>query len=335
MIHAYAADKPKGELKPFQFEPGPLAAEEVEIAVEYCGVCHSDLSMLDNDWGNAQFPLVPGHEVVGKIAARGEQVKDLQIGQRVGLGWYSHSCGICQQCMSGDHNLCPTVESTIVGRFGGFADRIRAHREWTLPLPEKLDPTTSGPLFCGGVTVFNPLVQLNVHPTDHVGVVGIGGLGHLALQFLHAWGCEVTAFTTSDDKQLEAEKLGANHVVNTRKAGALEALGARFDAILVAANADLDWPAYANTLRPRGRLHFVGVPPSPISVPAFPLIGGQRSITATPLGSPATTAKMLDFSARHGVAPIVEMFPMSKVNEAMKRLRSGKTRYRIVLEANK
>lgn len=335
MIRAYASHEPKGEFKPFQFEPGPLAAEELEIGVEYCGVCHSDLSMLDNEWGISQYPLVPGHEVVGTITACGEQVKDLQVGQRVGLGWYSHSCGICQQCMSGDHNLCPTVESTIVGRFGGFADRIRAHREWALPLPEKLDPATSGPLFCGGITVFNPLVQLNVHPTDHVGVVGIGGLGHLALQFLHAWGCEVTAFTTSDDKQREAEKLGANHVVNTRKAGALEALGARFDVILVAANADLDWPAYVNTLRPRGRLHFVGVPPSPISVPAFPLIGGQRSITATPLGSPATTAKMLDFSARHGVAPIVEMFPMSKVNEAMERLRSGKTRYRIVLEANK
>ncbi len=291
--------------------------------------------MLNNDWSNAQFPLVPGHEVVGKIVARGEQVKDLQVGQLVGLGWYSDSCGICQQCMSGDHNLCPTVESTIVGRFGGFADRVRAHREWAIPLPEKLDPATSGPLFCGGITVFNPLVQVNVHPTDHVGVIGIGGLGHLALQFLHAWGCEVTAFTTGDDKQPEAEKLGANHVVNTRKAGVLDALGGRFDAILVTANADLDWPAYVNTLRPRGRLHFVGVPPSPIGVPAFPLIGEQRSITATTVGSPATTAKMLDFSARHGVAPIVEMFPLSKVNEAMERLRSGKARYRIVLEANK
>src|SRR5262249_21528646 len=154
----------------------------------------------------SKYPLVPGHEVIGTIAAAGSHVKTLKVGQRVGLGWYSHSDLCCQQCMSGDLNLCPSAEATIVGLHGGFADKVRAHTEGGLPLPGNLDPKTSGPMFCGGITVFNPIVQNGIEPTDHVAVIGIGGLGHIALQFLNAWGCEVTAFTTSDDKKAEAQK---------------------------------------------------------------------------------------------------------------------------------
>lgn len=332
MIKAYAAQKPGGELQPFEYDPGPLGRNEVEINVESCGICHSDLSMLDNEWQLTQYPFVPGHEVVGTIAALGDAVTKLQVGQRVGLGWYAQSCMTCEWCMSGDHNLCLTAEGTIVGRHGGFADKVRAHQGWVVPLPENLNPMTAGPLFCGGITVFNPLVQLEIKPTDRVGVIGIGGLGHMALGFLRAWGCEVTAFSTNPEKEAEARQLGADHFINSRDPEALKALANSFDVILSTANADLDWATYITALRPKGRLHFVGVAPSPVSSHVFPMIAGQKMISASPLGSPATVAQMLEFAARHEIEPITETFEFHQVNEALERLRSGQARYRLVLK---
>lgn len=332
MIKAYAAHAPGGALEPFEYDPGPLGQDEVEIQVEYCGICHSDLSMLDNDWGFTQYPFVPGHEVVGTIADVGSNVTTLQVGQRVGLGWYAHSCTHCEWCMSGNQNLCLTAEGTIIGRHGGFADRVRAHEEWVVPLPADLDPAKSGPLFCGGITVFNPIVQLDINPTDRVGVIGIGGLGHMALRFLHAWGCDVTAFSSSPDKEAEARELGANHFINSRDPEALKAVENSFDVILSTVNVTLDWPQYLAALRPKGRLHMVGVVADPLSTPLMPLILSQRSISGSPLGSPTTVSKMLDFAARHQIAPIVEEFPFEQVNEAMEKLRNGKPRYRLVLK---
>ncbi|WP_439632010.1 NADPH-dependent aldehyde reductase Ahr [Gemmata sp.] len=331
-IRAYAATAPKGELKPFEYEPGPLGDEQVEIAVSHCGVCHSDLSMLDNDWGMTGYPFVPGHEVVGTVAAAGSRVRTVKVGDRVGLGWYSKSCMHCRQCMSGDHNLCPTAEATIVGRHGGFANKVRASEEWATPLPPALDPAKAGPLFCGGITVFNPFVQFDVRPTHKVGVVGIGGLGHLALQFANKWGCEVVAFSSSAGKTDEAKQLGAHRVVNSRDDAEMAKLAGSLDVILVTVNVALNWPAYINALAPRGRLHFVGAVGEPVPVPAFPMIMAQRSLSGSPLGSPATTADMLAFCARHKIAPVTEAFPMSKVNEALAHLRAGRARYRIVLE---
>jgi len=332
MIKAYAAHEPGGELKPFEYQPGLLGEEEVEISVEYCGICHSDLSMLDNEWGMTKYPFVPGHEVVGTIAALGNRVTELNLGQRVGLGWFSRSCRVCEWCMSGNQNLCLDAEGTIVGRPGGFADRVRAHYSWVLPLPQGINPGNAGPLFCGGITVFNPIVQFDVKPTDRVGVIGIGGLGHMALRFLQAWGCDVTAFSTSPDKEAEALKLGANHFVNSRNPKALESVKNSFDLILSTVNADLDWDAYIAALRPKGRLHLVGVIPNPLSTQIFPMIAAQKSISASPLGSPVTVARMLDFAARHGIEPITETFSFDQVNEAMEKLRSGKPRYRLVLK---
>ncbi|MBW4466354.1 MAG: NAD(P)-dependent alcohol dehydrogenase [Pegethrix bostrychoides GSE-TBD4-15B] len=331
-IKAYAADAPGAALKPFEYEPGVLKAEEVEIQVEYCGLCHSDLSMLNNDWGVTQYPFVPGHEVVGTIAAVGERVTTLNVGQRVGLGWFSDSCMHCTACMSGDHNLCPTAEQTIVGRYGGFADRVRAHQEWVVPLPEGMNAETAGPLFCGGITVFNPIVQFDVRPTDHVGVVGIGGLGHMALRFLKAWGCDVTAFSSSADKETEAKDLGATHFINSRDPESVKKIEGTLDLILSTVNVDLDWATYMTALKPKGRLHFVGVVPNPLSLPVFPMIMGQKSVSGSPLGSPATVSKMLEFSARHDIEPVTEFFAFDQVNKALERLRSGKARYRIVLK---
>ena len=332
MIKAYAAREAGGKLTPFEYDPGELKAEEVEIEVEYCGICHSDLSMLDNDWGMAQYPLVPGHEAVGKITAMGSAVNKFKIGQRVGLGWYSNSCMHCEWCLSGDQNLCLTAEGTIVGRHGAFADKVRGHQNWVIPLPDGIDPSSASPLFCGGITVFNPIVQLDIKPTDKVGVIGIGGLGHMALGFLHAWGCDVTAFSSSPEKEAEARKMGADHFINSRDPQAIEAAANSFDFILSTVNVDLDWNSYVAALRPKGKLHFVGVVPNPLTAQIFPLIMGQKSITASPLGSPTTVASMLDFAARHDVKPITETYAFDQLNEAIDRLRDGKARYRLVLK---
>jgi len=301
--------------------------------VEYCGICHSDLSMLRNEWGFSTYPLVPGHEVVGHVEAVGSLVKNLKVGDRVGLGWFSESCMTCPQCMGGDHNLCGSGEGTIVGRHGGFADRVRAHWAWAIKLPDSLPAASAGPLFCGGITVFSPIVEFHVRPTDRVGVIGAGGLGHLAIQFLNKWGCEVTAFSSTPDKAHELMSLGAHRVVNSRDSEALKAEAGRFDFIISTVAVPLEWMTYVAALAPKGRLHTVGAIPEPVALNAFPLIMGQRSFSGSPLGSPATTALMLEFCTRHGIAPMVEEFPLSEVNKAIDRLENGSPRYRVVLKA--
>jgi uncharacterized zinc-type alcohol dehydrogenase-like protein len=314
-----------------EYDLGPLGDDQVEIQVTFCGVCHSDLSMINNEFGWTKFPFVPGHEVVGKITAVGSQVKRLQVGQQVGLGWFSGSDLTCPQCLGGDHNLCPQAERTIINRHGGFAQRVRCQAVWAFPLPEGMDASKAGPLFCAGATVFNPLLQFGVKPTDRVGVIGLGGLGHLGLQFFNKWGCEVFAFTSSDGKKDEAKKFGARHVVNSRDAAQLGKLAGSLDFIISTVSVGLKWSDYLKTLAPKGRLHFVGAALEPLGVLPVELLGNQLSISGTPNSSPATILKMLDFCARHGVATVTENFPMSRVNEAMEHLRAGRARYRIVL----
>lgn len=331
-IRAFAATAAKGELKPFEYDPCPLGSDQVEVAVTHCGVCHSDLSMLNNDWAITAYPFVPGHEAVGTVAEVGPQVKALKVGDRVGLGWNAGSCLHCRQCLGGDHNLCAKVEATIVGRHGGFANRVRCQDVWAIRIPDGVESGKAGPLFCGGITVFNPIVQFGVQPTHRVGVVGIGGLGHMALQFLNKWGCEVVAFSSSAGKTEEAKQLGAHSVVNSRDDAAMKKLAGSFDFILNTVNVTLNWQTYIDALAPKGQLHFVGAVPEPISTPVMPLIMGQKSISGSPTGGPGVVQDMLAFCARHGIAPVTEAFPLSEVNDAMAHLKAGKARYRIVLE---
>lgn len=331
MIQAYAAHSPGDKLSLFEYSPQPLEPYEVEIDIDYCGICHSDLSMLNNDWEITQYPFVPGHEVVGRVSTTGEAVAHLKKGDSVGLGWVAQSCMTCHTCLSGDHNLCGKAQPTIVGRYGGFANKVRAHAAWVIKIPEGVDSENAGPLFCGGITVFNPIVQNNISPIARVGVVGIGGLGHLALQFLKAWGCEVTAFSTSPDKEAEAKQMGAHHFVSTHDKDALKKVANTFDMILDTVNVELDWEAYIAALRPKGILHVVGVA-SKISTSVFPILSGQKSISASPVGSPSTMADMLTFASRHKIQSVNEFFPMSAVNDAMEKLKTGDVHYRIVLK---
>ena len=332
-IDAWVTTASKQKLVRQKIDLGPLGAEDVEVAVEHCGLCHSDISMLNNDWGFSQYPAVLGHEVIGRVVAVGPEAKGLAVGQRVGVGWTAASCMHCRQCMSGDHHLCLQAQPTIIGHRGGFASRVRSHWAWTLPLPEQLNFAEAGPLLCGGVTVFNPLVMY-AKPTSRVGIVGIGGLGHMGVKFAAAYGCDVTAFTSSEIKFDEARGFGAHHVVSSRDSAAIKKLASTFDLLIVTVNVKLDWEALIASLAPNGRMHVVGAVLQPIPISAFSMIMGQKSVSGSPTGSPVAIETMLDFAARHNVSPQTEHMPMSRINEAFERLEAGKARYRIVLDAD-
>ncbi len=331
-VNAFAASEPGGTLVPFSYNLPDIGTDQVDIKVHYCGICHSDLSMLNNDWGMTQYPFVPGHEVIGEVVSVGREVKNLQEGDIVGLGWNSGSCMHCDQCMSGSHHLCHSVQGTIVGRHGGFADYVRCHWSWAIAIPEGVDLQKAGPLLCGGITVFNPIVLWNIKPTDKVGVIGIGGLGHMALKFLNKWGCEVVAFSSHPDKEAQIKAMGATSVINSRDPKELESIAGTLDFILNTTNVTLDWNSYLTCLAPKGKFHTVGAVLEPMAIPAFSLIMGEKSVGGSPLGSPALTRTMLDFCKRHTIYPVVEEFPMEQVNEAIEHLEKGKARYRVVLK---
>jgi alcohol/geraniol dehydrogenase (NADP+) len=332
----YKAWVAKGPKQPMVLETvdlGPLGAEEVEVAVESCGLCHSDVSVLNNEWGISQYPAILGHEAIGRVTALGPNTKRIKVGQRVGVGWNSGSCLHCRQCMSGSHNLCPEVQMTIVGHRGAFASHVRSQWAWTFPLPENLNFAEAGPLLCGGVTVFAP-IAMYAKPTQRVGVIGIGGIGHMALKFASAYGCHVTAFTASEKKFDEARILGANDVASTSDPAAIKKLAGSLDLVISTVNVKLDWDGIIGMLAPNGRLHIVGAVLEPIPVSVFSLMMQQRSVSSSPAGSPVMTENMLDFAARHQIAPVTEHFPMSKINDAFARLEAGKAHYRIVLDAD-
>jgi uncharacterized zinc-type alcohol dehydrogenase-like protein len=330
-IHGLAVHAAGAQLVPYRYEPGELNANEVEVKISHCGVCHSDIHLIDNDWGNSKYPFVPGHEIVGTVSAVGEDVKDCTVGERVGIGWQADSCGICEWCRQGDEHLCAKSQPTCVGRNGGYADAVRVNSRFAIPVPDALESENVAPLLCAGITVYSPLRNHGVRPSSRVGVVGIGGLGHLALQFAKAFGAEVTALSTSKDKEDEALEMGASHFVNTRDMGEMKKIAGSFDFLLSTVSADQDWQALVNSLRPKGTLCVVGVPPSSMSIQAFPLISGQRSVAGSPIGSPRDLHEMLDVAARHDVKAITERFAMAKANDAIAKVKKGKVRYRAVL----
>jgi len=331
LIQGLAAHAAGAELLPFRYDPGELGPQEVEIGVSHCGICHSDLHLIANDWGISQYPFIPGHEVVGAITAVGAEVRSLTVGQRVGLGWQSNSCGQCEWCMKGMENLCATSEATCVHRNGGYAQRVRANARFVAPIPSALPSEQAAPLLCGGITVYNPMRAHCINPSSRVGVIGIGGLGHLAIQFARVFGAEVTAFSSSPAKEEEARELGASHFVNSRETKAMREVTGSLDLILSTVNANEEWNTYIQALRPTGTLCMVGIPPSPMAVQALPLIAGIRSITGNPAGSPSRLREMLDVAARHGVQAKTERFAMAAANEAIEKVKKNKVRYRAVL----
>jgi uncharacterized zinc-type alcohol dehydrogenase-like protein len=332
-VHAFAAKGAKQQLEPFEYELGPLGPDEVDVKVSHCGICHSDLAMIDNDWGFTPYPIVPGHEAIGTISAMGSNVKKLKIGQRVGVGWQCGACYQCEWCEQGLESMCAKERDTIVGHHGAWGDYVRVDGKFATPIPEALDSATAGPLMCAGTTVFTPMLRYGVTSTMRTAVVGIGGLGHLAVQFLAKFGCDVTAISSSHNKDEEAHSLGATHFIATRTPGELKKAADSFDYIICTVTGDLDWPELIAALRPQGELVIVGVPKSAIAVPAFGIIAKEKSICGGRTGSPKDTSAMLEFSARHNIKPTCESFAMKDINAAVARAHSGKVRYRAVLVA--
>lgn len=330
-IQAVAAHAAGAQLLPFRYSPGELRPYDVEVRVSHCGVCHSDIHLIDNDWGISRYPLVPGHEIVGTVTGLGSAVHGHTIGQRVGIGWQADSCHICEWCRAGEEHLCAKAVPTCVGRHGGFAESVRANSRFVIPIPEALDSVSAAPLLCGGVTVYAPLRNHGARPSSRIGIIGIGGLGHLALQFARAFGSEVTAFSSSADKQAEALSLGAHHFVNTRETASVKKLARSFDLILSTVSANQDLHNFIDALRPKGTLVILGAGPAPLQISGASLIGGQRAVAGSNIGSPRDLREMLDVAARHDVKAVTERFAMKDANTAVSRVKKNQVRYRAVL----
>jgi uncharacterized zinc-type alcohol dehydrogenase-like protein len=330
-IRGLATHAAGAELLPYKYSAGDLGPHDVDVRISHCGVCHSDLHLIDNDWGMSKYPFIPGHEIVGIVTAVGSEVIDRKAGERVGIGWQANSCGVCEWCRQGDEHLCAKSQPTCIGRNGGYADSIRVNANFAIPVPEALDSENVAPLLCGGITVYSPLRNLLARPSSRVGVIGIGGLGHMALQFARAFGCEVTAFSTSKDKEQEARELGAHHFVNTRDNGGLKKAAGSLDLILSTVSADQDFQSFVAALRPKGTLVILGASPSPLQIAGFSLILGQKAVAGSPTGSPRILVEMLDVAARHKVKAITERFAMKDANKAIARVKKNQVRYRAVL----
>lgn len=331
-INAYAAYKAKEELKPYQYLKNLPGDYEVEVKITHCGICHSDIHLIDNDWMISSYPLVPGHEIVGEVKAIGKQVNHLKIGDRVGIGWQSGSCHNCEYCNAGQENLCSQHAPTCVGRPGGFADHIITDSRFAFLIPDKLSSENAAPLLCAGITVYSPLRIYGVQPTHKVGVIGIGGLGHLAIQFAAAFGCEVTAFSTSADKEEEARGFGAHHFINIKDSKQIKDARNSFDFIMSTVNVALNWADFVSMLKPNGRLNFVGANAEPMNISPVMLLSGQRTVSGSQIGGRAMMNEMFRFAALHNITAKTEVLPVADVNKAIEKVKNNKARYRMVLQ---
>lgn len=339
---AYAAPSATEELAPFTFDRREVGPTDVAIEILYCGVCHSDLHTARDEWGGTIYPVVPGHEIVGRVRAVGGEVSRFQSGDLVGVGCMVDSCRSCAACTDGLEQYC---EVGFTGTYnspekqtgqptrGGYSERIVVDEAFVLRIPEGMDPAGAAPLLCAGITTYSPLRHWKVGPGSTVGVVGLGGLGHMAVKLAHAMGARVTLFTTSPGKTEDAKRLGADEVVISRDPEAMKAQASRFDMILdtVAAPHDLD--AYLTMLKRDGTLVLVGAPEEPHPSPAvFNLIFKRRSMAGSLIGGIAETQEMLDFCAAHGITSDVEVIPIQRINEAYERMLKGDVKYRFVID---
>jgi uncharacterized zinc-type alcohol dehydrogenase-like protein len=331
-FQAYASLKPGEKLQPWEYEPAPLGSNDVEIAVTHNGLCHTDIHMRDNDWNVSKFPLVAGHEVVGNVTQIGAEVNGIKIGDRLGFGWISNSCRVCDACLRGEENICRQgYKGLIVGNHGGFGNKLRACADFAYKIPDNLDSASAAPLLCAGITVYNPLRTYIKYPGAKVGVLGIGGLGHLAIKFAEAMGAEVTAFSTSSDKEAEAKEFGAHYFCNWKNTEQIKAASGTLDLLLCTVSSEIDWNQAFGLLANNGVLCLVGLPVSTLNIPLLPLVFGQKAIAGSVVGGRRFMKEMLEFAAIHQIKPMIETIPISQINAAMDREVANKARYRIVL----
>ena len=339
---AYAAFDATGPLGPWSLErrdPGP---RDVRIRIEYCGICHSDLHTVRAEWGDVPFPFVPGHEIVGRVVAVGADVTGVREGARVGVGCMVDSCQTCRSCAEGLEQYCEQGMTGTYGgveketgrqTYGGYSTEIVVDERFVLRVPESLDAAGTAPLLCAGITTWSPLRQWAVGPGSRVGVVGLGGLGHMAVKLAHAMGAEVTMFTTSPGKAADAERLGARRVIVSREAGQVQAAAGSLDLIIDTVSVPHDLDALLQTLDRDGTLVLVGGSPAPHPpFGVFNLIMRRRRIAGSLIGGIRETQEMLDFCGQHGITSDVEVVPMSYVNEAYARMVRSDVKYRFVLD---
>ena len=340
-IKAYAAYDAETPLKPYTFERDAIKEKEVQIEILYSGVCHSDIHTAKGDWGPAIYPLVPGHEIVGRITAVGSAVTKFKVGELAGVGCFVDSCRTCPSCQAGDEQLCDegmtgTYNSyergTNIPTYGGYSTSITVDEEYTLHVSDKLELSGVAPLLCAGITTYSPLRYLNVGKGHKVGVLGLGGLGHMAVKFAASFGAEVTMLSHSPSKEADAKKLGAHHFALTSDPEVMASLTSKFDVILNTVSAEHDYNAYLNLLNTNGTMIIVGIPNSPAIIPAATLVMKRRSIMGSLIGGIAETQEMLDYCAEHNITSDVEVINMNYINEAYDRMNKSDVKYRFVID---
>jgi uncharacterized zinc-type alcohol dehydrogenase-like protein len=330
MVDGYAAMSLGQALQPFRYPAPSLGEHDVRVAVSHCGVCYTDIQGIDDFYGITAFPFVPGHEIVGHVEALGSGVSALAEGDRVGVGWQGRACWDCEWCLAGEVQLCQDIaDMGTWERHGGFASSVTVDERFACPVPAAMPSDVAAVLMCAGVSVFAPLQTYAAASRPHVGVFGVGGLGHLALQFAHAFGCEITALSSSPGKEGEARAFGADHFVVTGERDRMRPLDYAFDLVLCTAHGAFDWDELLMTLRKRGRLVLVGF--ADMSMEPTDVVAHELSITGSFLGNHATMREMLAFAQDHAITPVLERMPMARVNDAIMRVKENQARYRIVL----
>lgn len=337
---AYAAQTAQTPLAPFSFERRDPKPHDVSIDILFCGVCHSDIHQARDEWGGSIFPMVPGHEIIGRVSSVGASVKKFKKGDTVGVGCFIDSCRTCSSCKEGLEQYCETgMNATYNGREkdgtlaqGGYSDHIVVDENYVLSVPETLDPAAAAPLLCAGITTYSPLKHWGVGRGHKVGVIGLGGLGHMAVKLAKAMGAEVTVLSTSRKKEEDAKRLGATGFLVTSEPEALAKAANTFDFLIDAVSAPHDYNAYLNTLKRDGTMIVVGAPDQPTPVHAFSLIMKRRKLGGSLIGGIKETQEMLDFCAKHKIVSDVEIIPIQKINEAYERMIKGDVRYRFVVD---
>jgi uncharacterized zinc-type alcohol dehydrogenase-like protein len=331
-IQSFAAQQIGTNLEPYPFTVNSPQDHDCLIRVQYCGICHSDIHMIDNDWGITQYPLIPGHEVIGIVEAVGAQVHHLKVGDRVGVGWQRSSCLSCLDCLRGNENLCNQNQGLIVSGAGGFANYLLTDARFAFLIPPEIESPIAGPLLCGGITVYSGLRYAGMTSGQEIGIIGIGGLGHMAVQFAKRLGNRVTVFTTSEDKAALAQELGADTAIIVPKGSSAPKPTQFLDILLSTVPTSLDWASYIDYLNSDGTFNLVGVPDAPLTIPLFLLMMKRRRILSSPIGGRAMIQEMLSAAAKFQIKPKVEIFPIQHINEAIERVRSNQVRYRAVLD---
>ncbi len=339
--NAYAAQSATTPLAPFKLERRTPGANDVQIEILYCGVCHSDIHQARNEWGGSTFPMVPGHEIVGRVTATGNKVTKFKTGDLAGVGCFVDSCRECENCKQGVEQYCDGgMTGTYNGRerltgaptYGGYSTNIVVDENYVLKVSDKLPLAGVAPLLCAGITTYSPLKYVGVGKGHKVGVLGLGGLGHMAVKFAVAFGAEVTMLSSSPSKKADAEKLGAHHFALTSDAATMKGLANSFDFILNTVSAQHDYSMYLNLLRTNGTMIVVGVPPAPATVPAIQLIMKRKSIIGSLIGGIKETQEMLDYCAEHNIVSEVEVINADQINQAYERMLKGDVRYRFVID---